>query len=245
MAQTLIAKLRLASAKNCAILNAPAGFFDLLGPLPEGCALEQAGAANLDFVLLFTQDSAELNRLGPAAIRAIKPDGLLWIAYPKGSSGVKTDLTRDKGWELLAASGYRPIAQVAIDATWTGSRWRPMEHEQPADQIAAQYAAKKAALRPIYDRLLVNVQALGDDVQVQPRKTYVAFARGKQFAVVVPSTNTRVDLGLKLPGLPFSGRLADGANLGSGSISHRIALSSPAEVDEEVIAWLKQAYEAV
>ncbi len=122
-------------------------------------------------------------------------------------------------------------------------RFRPVEHKSDEDKIATQYSGKKADLRPIYERLSEIVRQLGDDVTCAPRKTYVAFARKKQFALVAPSTNTRVDLGLKLPGQPFSGRLADGANVGSGSISHKVALTSLEDVDQQVIDWLSEAYE--
>ena len=109
--------------------------------------------------------------------------------------------------------------------------------------IDAQYSGKKAELRPIYKRISEIVRQLGDDVKLAPRKTYVAFARKKQFALIAPSTNTRVDLGLKLPGKPFTNRLADGTNFGSGSISHKVALTGLDDVDQQVVDWLTEAYE--
>jgi hypothetical protein len=80
------------------------------------------------------------------------------------------------------------------------------------------------------------------------RKTYVAFVRGKQFAVVQPTTNTRVDVGvrltgLKLPGMAAGGRLEPSANVGGGAITHKVALTSPDQVDDELIGWLRAAYE--
>ncbi len=72
---------------------------------------------------------------------------------------------------------------------------------------------------------------------------YVAFARARQFALVQPSTKTRVDLGLVLPGVAPSERLAASTNFGSGSINRRVALAAPADIDAEVEGWLRQAYE--
>ena len=83
----------------------------------------------------------------------------------------------------------------------------------------------------------------GGDVRIEPRQTYVAFARAKQFALVQPSTKTRVDLGLVLPGVAPSERLAASTNFGSGSINRRVALAAPADIDDEVEGWLRQAYE--
>jgi hypothetical protein len=81
----------------------------------------------LDFVQLFVRDSAELAQHAPAALAAIKPDGVLWIAYPKQSAKVKTDITRDRGWEPVIAAGLRPVTQIAVDETWSALRWRPIE----------------------------------------------------------------------------------------------------------------------
>jgi predicted transport protein len=100
-------------------------------------------------------------------------------------------------------------------------------------------------LRPIYDRILEVINALGDDISLQPRKSYVAFARRKQFALVKTSTITRVDLGLKFKEPPISLRLEEAPGLGSGSITHKVALASLEEVDQEVVSWLKMAYEGL
>ena len=69
--------------------------------------------------------SNEFASLGPAAIEAIKYDGLLRISYPKRSSRVESDLTRDVMWELMADTGLSPLAQVSIDPVWSALRFRP------------------------------------------------------------------------------------------------------------------------
>ncbi|HXN79195.1 MAG TPA: hypothetical protein VN965_10520 [Candidatus Dormibacteraeota bacterium] len=75
-------KLRLAAGQRVAVLNAPEGYGDLLNPGPAeiGTRLQP-----YDVVQLFVNSADELRRLGPDAIRAVKPDGLLWITYPKGA----------------------------------------------------------------------------------------------------------------------------------------------------------------
>ena len=81
----------------------------------------------MDFVQLFVRDSAELATYAPAALAAIKRDGVFWIAYPKKSARVTTDLTRDRGWAPVTAAGLRPVTQIAVDETWSALRWRPIE----------------------------------------------------------------------------------------------------------------------
>lgn len=243
MAQPLSKRLQMKIDQRIVIVNTPTNFYETLGELPEGTHLMNLPRQALDFALLFAQNSSDLKQYGPEIISSIKKDGLLWFAYPKKSSGLETDLTRDEGWAIVTQAGYRGIRQISIDETWSAVRFRPLEHESDQDVIDAQYAGKKAELRPIYERITEIVMGLSDDVKFAPRKSYVAFDRKKQFALVAPSTNTRVDLGLKLPGFPFTDRLADGANVGSGSITHKVALTSLADVDQQVIDWLSEAYE--
>lgn len=122
---------------------------------------------------------------------------------------------------------------------------KPSDYTPPTTEeiIAAQYAGAKAALRPIFERVLAYVTTLGADVRIEPRQTYVAFARRSQFALIQPSTKTRVDLGLVLPDVAPTERLAASTNFGSGNINRRVALATPAEVDAEVEGWLLQAYQ--
>ncbi len=109
--------------------------------------------------------------------------------------------------------------------------------------IDRQYAGGKEALRPIYERV-AEVIAEFEDVEVGPRGTYVSFGRPKQFALVQPSTKTRVDVGLRLPGAPATERLREAGSFGSGNITHRVALRAVDDVDAELEEWLRDAYEA-
>ncbi|MCA9875143.1 MAG: hypothetical protein KC441_15845 [Anaerolineales bacterium] len=237
MATNLAQKLQIKAGNHILLLNAPADF-----SLPD-CTVSRAAGGLFDGVLLFVADSGELAQWWATAVASVPTDGLLWIAYPKISSGVTTDLTRDAGWQLATAAGYRPIRQIAIDDVWSALRFRPSA--PAADLIAAQYSGGKAHLRPIFDRLLALARELGPDVTIGPRKTYVALGRGKQFCVIQPSTQTRLDVGLKLPGTAVTPRLVEAGNFASGSITHKVALYSLDDIDDELFAWLKLAYEGV
>jgi hypothetical protein len=109
------------------------------------------------------------------------------------------------------------------------------------DLVAAQYAGPKADLRPIYDAVIKAARSLGKDVEVAPKKTYVSLRRNKQFAIVQPSTRTRVDLGINLKGEPAAGRLETSGSF-NAMVSHRVRLEKPADVDREIKAWLKKAW---
>jgi len=78
-------------------------------------------------VQVFAKDIAELEKLGPTAIAAGKHDCMLWIAYPKQTAKVPTDLNRDVCWRVVGKWGVRPVAQVAVDDIWSALRFRPGE----------------------------------------------------------------------------------------------------------------------
>lgn len=111
-----------------------------------------------------------------------------------------------------------------------------------ADLLAAQYAGAKSALKPIYDALAAAVTRLGPDVQLAPKKANVSVRRHRQFALLQPSTATRMDVGIQLKGVKPEGRLEASGSF-SAMVTHRVRVGSVAEVDAELIGWLKQAYD--
>lgn len=115
----------------------------------------------------------------------------------------------------------------------------PPTHEE---LVQAQYEKKQEFL-PVYERLLEEAKAFGDDVEIAPKKSYVSLRRAKQFAIIQPSTKTRMDLGLNLDtDQPSKGRLIQGDKW-SGMCSHRIEIHSLDEITPEVIDWMRKAYQ--
>lgn len=116
--------------------------------------------------------------------------------------------------------------------------------DSPADDLVeAQYAGKKAGLRPIHDRLMEVVRGFGGDVEIAPKKGYVSLRRKKQFALVQPSTATRVDVGIQIKGAKPSGRLEASGSF-NAMVSHRVRVTALDEVDGELEGWLRRAYDA-
>jgi hypothetical protein len=122
---SLTKKLLIKPGQRIAIMNPPPGYMDKLGELPEGVEVVNESEGPLDWVQLFVRNVQELNRLGPKAIRAVNPNGVLWICYPKRSSKMETDLTRDVGWEIIEKEGLEGVALVSIDDVWSAMRFRP------------------------------------------------------------------------------------------------------------------------
>lgn len=124
---TLAKKLGIKPGQRLLLLRIPEGYRQLLGVLPEGATVAETAGGTFDFVQLFVSHRAELEREAPQAIRAVTCDGLLWIAYPKKSSKVKSDITRDVGWEVMYEARLGPVTQIAIDEVWSALRFRPRE----------------------------------------------------------------------------------------------------------------------
>ena len=119
---------------------------------------------------------------------------------------------------------------------------RYRDQRQPSasdDLVAPQYAGTKAALRPILDAIVTAASSFGNDVEVAPKRTSVSLRRTKQFAVVEAVSARRVQLGLQLKGDPTTERLLSG----NAMCSHKVNLGTSDEVDDEVIGWLRAAYE--
>jgi hypothetical protein len=115
-------------------------------------------------------------------------------------------------------------------------------HADAEDLLQTQYAGPKAALRPLYETLIQKVASFGSDVEVAPKKGYVSLRRKKQFGLIQPSTATRLDVGISLKGVAPSGRLEASGSFNQ-MVSHRVRLESVEDIDQELIAWLRDAYD--
>jgi hypothetical protein len=113
---------------------------------------------------------------------------------------------------------------------------------ESGDPIAEQYAGAKSALKPLYDSLAAAIAAFGGDVEFSPKKAYVSVRRSKQFAIVQPASG-RVDVGLVLKGESATPRLEVAGSF-NAMVTHRVRISVAQEIDEELLAWLRAAYNA-
>jgi len=109
--------------------------------------------------------------------------------------------------------------------------------------LEAQFKGDKAVLRPAYDRLVRDVKKLGRDVRVGVRKTQTTFARKHTFAIAKAPTTTRIDLGLRLPGVKPTRRL-EATTAFSDNATHRVTLTSATDADAQLRKWIKAAYDA-
>jgi len=124
---SLTKKLHIKPGQRITIINPPPGYMDELGKLLEGVERFDKLGGKFDFIHLFVKNIKELESFGPKALSALKYDGILWISYPKKSSKVETDISRDVGWDTIRKNGLRPVAAVSIDDVWSALRFRPID----------------------------------------------------------------------------------------------------------------------
>ncbi len=110
------------------------------------------------------------------------------------------------------------------------------------DPAALLYSGKKAGLKPLHDALMTAITTFGDDIELAPKKGYVSLRRKKQFAMIQPTTATRIDLGLILKEVPATERLESAVGF-NALFTHRVRVNTINDVNAQVISWLKQAYD--
>jgi hypothetical protein len=118
----LAKKMKLKSGLKAAVINAPENYVD---ELRHDTALSPTLNGKFDWIQIFVTTKTELDALAPRAAKALKPESILWISFPKGTSNIQTDLTRDKGWDSLRDLNLKWINLVSVNDTWSAFSLRP------------------------------------------------------------------------------------------------------------------------
>jgi len=157
------------------------------------------------------------------------------------------------GWlELIRASGLEKHGQIvsmlkdehglthgnantlALKAREAAAGGR----QSDADLVDSQYSGKNAALKPFYQAVLAKVNAFGSDIELAPKKAYVSLRRHKQFALVGPAAG-ELEVCLVLPGAQTNPRLKPTTGMGT----HKVRIRDQSGLDDELVGWLREAYE--
>ena len=128
MPASLAQKLQIKSGKLI-VMNAPQGYAEQLAQELKDLTVSTRAAGRAEAVLLFVNSLAEVDTLTTKAGKLVKPEGMLWIAYAKGTSKVKTDVNRDKLWAAVQPIGWQPVRQIALDEVWSAMRFKPMAEQ--------------------------------------------------------------------------------------------------------------------
>ena len=125
----LLQKLNYKNQKSVVVIDAPSDLTQLVesfsNTLPVSFSIKTNELA--DFVVIFVQTKEDVQKHVGEVLPHVKPDALLWFAYPKKSSKkYRCTIDRDHGWEALGARGYEPVRQIALDEDWSALRFRPV-----------------------------------------------------------------------------------------------------------------------
>ena len=161
-----------------------------------------------------------------------------WITILRAAG--PADQKAQHAW-LREQYGFGPFQAWVV--VWKANEPADYREPTPEQLLDAQYVGAKAALRPIYERLWRAAVELGPDVEIEPRKTYVSVSRRRQIATLKPAARGRFEIGLALRGVEPAGVLQAGRLPAAERISHQIDVTSPDNVTDEVIGWLRLAYE--
>ena len=104
---SIVKKLGLKPGMRALVLGAPSGYVDSLAPLPGGVAVSEKSARKL--------------------LQSAAQGALVWVTYPKKTSRVDSDLSREEVWAAMEGTGWRPVSQIAIDNVWSALRFRPIQ----------------------------------------------------------------------------------------------------------------------
>ncbi|HEX9332106.1 MAG TPA: hypothetical protein VF896_09475 [Anaerolineales bacterium] len=118
----LAKKMKLKSGLEASVINAPKNYMD---ELRHDTAISPTLNGKFDWIQIFVRSKAELEALAPKAVKSLKPESILWISFPKGTSKIQSDLTRDKGWDALRDLDLKWINLISVNETWSAFSLRP------------------------------------------------------------------------------------------------------------------------
>lgn len=133
---SLAKKLKLKPGVRAAVVNAPENY---LNDLKHDAEISQKLSGKFDWIQVFAKNKKELASFAPKAAAALNPDSILWLSFPKGSSKIQTDLTRDKGWEAIHDIDLKFITLVSVNDMWSAFALRPYKEgeEKQSFQLGA------------------------------------------------------------------------------------------------------------
>jgi len=128
---SIVKKLGLKPGMRMMVIAAPSGYMKSLAPLPQDVAVSEIIGGTNDFVQFFATRKSEIEKSAKKLLQSSASGALVWITYPKKTSGVESDLSREEVWAAMEGTGWRPVTQIAIDDVWSALRFRPAEDVRP------------------------------------------------------------------------------------------------------------------
>ncbi|MDF2187788.1 YdeI/OmpD-associated family protein [Paraflavitalea sp. CAU 1676] len=168
MAASIAGKLKIKEGHTLLTINAPRDFEATLSPLPDGVNIVTSGK-DIQQIHWFVQNQAQMEKDLNKVLRLMKGEVVCWAYYPKGSSGIQTDLTRDKGWEKLLTIDFQWLSLISFNDTWSTFAFR----------LKTEADAKKEA-KPKEERLIFQYADPVTKTVIVPEDLAKALNKNKQ-----------------------------------------------------------------
>lgn len=128
---SILKKLRFSPDLDSTLVNAPESFQRSFSELAGTKSIGRTISDGKDWKLIFVFNKKDIDKVGVEAVESSNESTIIWFAYPKKTSKIKTDISRDKGWEAIHNKGWSGVAMVSIDETWSAFRVKPQTGSTP------------------------------------------------------------------------------------------------------------------
>jgi len=140
---SIVEKLHLSEERNLLIQGLPSSIEKQFAKLSFSKNVTPLlRSKKIDWALVFAVNENQLNNILKDVLPALHEDSKLWVAYPKSTSKITSDLNRDCSWSTLTGNGYEGVVQVALDHVWSALWWKRCEGGKPCmtEEMAQEMA---------------------------------------------------------------------------------------------------------
>ena len=116
-------KLDIIPSTKIIVIDAPPDIHDILGKLPRKCYVVDKLEYNADYIQIFASEKKALDKVFPQLKKSLYEQGMIWVSWPKTSSGLKTDLDADTVRDIGLASGLVDVKYVSLGDTWSAMKF--------------------------------------------------------------------------------------------------------------------------
>ena len=153
--QNILEKLQLKEEKNLLIQGLPSSVEKQFAKLSYNKNLTPLlKTRKIDFALIFAINQLQLNNILKEVFSALHPESKLWIAYPKTTSKIVSDLNRDASWEILSKNDYEAVRQVTLDHVWTAMRFKKLDQIPNRNRTFVEFKAANIKVDDFEKRLI-------------------------------------------------------------------------------------------
>ncbi len=182
--QNILEKLQLKEEKNLLIQGLPSSVEKQFAKLSYNKNLTPLlKTRKIDFALIFAINQLQLNNILKEVFPALHPESKLWIAYPKTTSKIVSDLNRDASWEILSKNEYEAVRQVTLDHVWTAMRFKKLDQIPNRNRTFVEFKAADIKVDDFEKRLIA--------LPIELDKLFGAHEEAREFFVSLSILNQK------------------------------------------------------